>query len=350
MTRTAPSLPVALLVLATAFAGLLAACTDRAAPRFPHRVHLAELDCGKPGKPECLSCNSCHAVSERDRAHKLPESELCAQCHRDEGHSVRAVLDAQPARVSGEIHFNHDQHLTMKSLAGQCVPCHAGVVEPGRSTLPPMNQCFSCHEHEQQWKRGECVPCHVQADMERTLPQTFLRHDQNFSRVHGQLARQQQQLCQACHSQAQCDDCHDLSQTLSIEKRQPERIDRRFVHRGDFIVRHAIEAESQPARCQRCHTAETCDACHVARGVSANRLGSANPHPPGWVGTNPNTRSFHGREARRDILACASCHDQGPATNCIRCHQVGGFGGNPHPRGWRSSQSESSQMCRYCHE
>jgi hypothetical protein len=88
----------------------------------------------------------------------------------------------------------------------------------------------------------------------------------------------------------------------------------------------------------------------VARGVSANRVGARNPHPPGWVGSNPNARSFHGREARRDILLCASCHDQGPATNCIRCHKVGGFGGNPHPGGWRSTQSESSTMCRYCHE
>jgi hypothetical protein len=141
-----------------------------------------------------------------------------------------------------------------------------------------------------------------------------------------------------------------VTQDLTIERRRPERIDRNFVHRGDFITRHAIEAESQPARCLSCHTPETCDSCHVARGVSANRILGRNPHPPGWVGTAPGDHSRHGREARRDILSCASCHEQGASTNCIRCHKVGAFGGNPHPGGWRSTQSESSKMCRYCHE
>ena len=350
MTRSPSTLPLSVLILGLALSAVLAACADRSAPRFPHRMHLAELDCGKPGKPDCLSCNSCHAVSERDRAHKLPQPDLCANCHRSDAHAVRAVFATDPPRASGPIHFEHDLHLKMKEIKGQCVPCHAGVIEPRTSTLPPMAKCFSCHEHAEEWKQGVCAPCHVQADLERTLPQTFLRHDQNFAHQHGQFARQEQRLCQACHSQAQCDDCHDISQTLPVEKRMPEKIERRFVHRADFVVRHAIEAESQPVRCQRCHTAESCDACHVARGVSANRLGAANPHPPGWVGTNPNTRTFHGREARRDILACAACHDQGPATNCIRCHKVGGFGGNPHPGGWKSSQSTSAEMCRYCHE
>jgi hypothetical protein len=157
-------------------------------------------------------------------------------------------------------------------------------------------------------------------------------------------------VCSACHSEADCNDCHDVEQVLGIEQRRPEKIERQFVHRGDFIVRHAIEAQSQPARCQRCHEPETCDACHVARGVSGNAIAGRSPHPPGWVGTNTQALAFHGRAARRDILACASCHERGPATNCIRCHKVGAYGGNPHPNGWRSARSVDEEMCRYCHE
>ena len=75
MTRLPSSLPLALLVLGCDLGrGARSLRRSQAQPRFPHRVHLAELDCGKPGKPDCLSCNSCHAVSERDRAHKLPNS------------------------------------------------------------------------------------------------------------------------------------------------------------------------------------------------------------------------------------------------------------------------------------
>ena len=57
-----------------------------------------------------------------------------------------------------------------------------------------------------------------------------------------------------------------------------------------------------------------------------------------------------GRSHGRDIVACAGCHEAGPATNCIRCHKVGGYGGNPHPRGWKSARGVDSEMCRYCHE
>jgi hypothetical protein len=122
------------------------------------------------------------------------------------------------------------------------------------------------------------------------------------------------------------------------------------VHRGDFMVRHAIEAQSQPAACLSCHETQDCDSCHLERGVSGNAQNSRNPHPPGWVGNDVNSSDFHGRHARRDIVACAGCHEQGPATNCIRCHTVGAYGGNPHPHGWQSGRSPSSTMCRYCHE
>ncbi|HVJ15288.1 MAG TPA: hypothetical protein VM686_07600, partial [Polyangiaceae bacterium] len=186
-------------------------------------------------------------------------------------------------------------------------------------------------------------------DLEKTLPETFLRHDLTFARHHGESAAMGSELCQSCHTQSDCQSCHDVTQGLTVEKRKPEAIEQHFVHRADFITRHAIEAQAQSTRCASCHTPESCDSCHVERGVSGNRIGGRNPHPPGWVGTYAGSSSFHGAEARRDILLCASCHEQGPATNCIRCHRVGGFGGNPHPQGWQSARGASSEMCRYCH-
>jgi hypothetical protein len=136
---------------------------------------------------------------------------------------------------------------------------------------------------------------------------------------------------------------------LTVENRFPDAIDRSFVHRGDFVTRHPIEARSTPTRCLSCHTTSSCDSCHVERGVSAARTGATSPHPPGWIGPDTLSNDFHGRSARREITTCAACHDHGPATNCIRCHKVGGYGGKPHPEGWNSSRSSSEAMCRYCH-
>jgi hypothetical protein len=84
--------------------------------------------------------------------------------------------------------------------------------------------------------------------------------------------------------------------------------------------------------------------------VSGNSVGGHSPHPAGWLGGDPGSRDFHGTAARRDVALCASCHDRGPATNCIQCHKVGAYGGNPHPPGFHSSQGIHEGMCRYCHE
>jgi len=347
-TRRSASASLSLALLcAVLTAAILAACAEHGPATFPHLVHLTGFECGKPGKPACLTCSSCHALAQS--ADALPKAALCASCHRADLSRVAEVLE-QPQPVHDAIGFNHAQHLGMKEIGGQCVTCHAGVVQAGSAPLPPMTRCFACHEHEQQWQAGTCAPCHTAIDLARTAPRTFLRHDAEFARHHGQFAVEDRKLCQSCHTQKQCNDCHDTTQDLTVERRQPEKVDSTPVHGGDFIVRHAIEAQAEPARCARCHAPETCDSCHLQRGVSAMAASGRNPHPPGWVTNDPSASSGHGREARRDILLCASCHDQGPATNCIRCHKVGGYGGNPPPGGWRSARSPQEGMCRYCHE
>ncbi len=333
-----------LLLLAAAIA---AACVEREPARFPHQAHLETPGC----RGDCLSCNTCHTPSAQGRQSKLPPVSVCTGCHRRDAAQATSVLKVTPRRPSGSIIFDHTQHLAMPSIQGQCVGCHAGVVEPDRPPIPTMSQCFTCHEHAQQWQRAECTPCHDQRDLRTSLPRTFLRHDENFARRHATPATTQKQLCQSCHTQADCDGCHDTVQGLSIERRMPERIERAFIHRGDFLSVHAIEARAEPAKCQRCHEASSCEGCHTARGVSGGLINPRNPHPLEWVRANPQALNFHGRAARRDILACAACHDQGPATNCIRCHRVGGYGGNPHPNGrWPTSGGIDQPMCGYCHE
>lgn len=333
---------------------LIAACLERSPTRFPHAKHLTAIECGGPGAPECLTCASCHRPPDSGAAGREPQAvppvESCASCHRaDVGAKLAASARVAPEPIARDIRFSHERHLKMPEIRGQCMACHTGAVEPSSTLFPPMQQCLGCHEHSAQFERAECGPCHEAEDVRRLLPESFLRHDDAWLRHHGPDAAQSETLCATCHSQAECNDCHDLTQSLSRELRRPDDISRERVHPPDFLSRHPLEAASQPTRCSTCHTPATCDGCHVERGVSAQSPGALTPHPPGWVGGNPASRDFHGHAARRDLLACASCHDQGPATNCIRCHSVGGYGGNPHPRGWQSDRSEASSMCRYCH-
>jgi hypothetical protein len=335
---------------------LAAACLERPATRFPHALHLARIECGGPGHPECLTCATCHrdgdaAATQAREPRAVPPLDRCTGCHSSDAApklaaSTRAALAPPPARA---IQFSHEAHLAMAPIRGQCVPCHTGAVEASSTLFPPMQQCLGCHEHERQFERAECGPCHDASDVHRLVPESFLAHDASWLRHHGAEAGQHEALCATCHAQKECDDCHDLSQSLPRELRRPDDFGRERVHPPDFLSRHPLEAASQPARCATCHAPATCDGCHVQHGVSGQSADPFNPHPPGWVGGNPGSRDFHGRAARRNLLACAACHDQGPATNCIRCHSVGGYGGNPHPHGWQSARSEASSMCRYCH-
>src|SRR5690606_21774819 len=154
-----PSTLRLLLLLALLCSSLFAACSSsNLPPRFPHEKHLAQLPCGNPGEPACLNCNTCHTVSQSARIDKLPGAELCESCHTSDAASAVRALEAKPERRYGEIAFNHDQHLTLPRLSGQCVDCHGGVVEPATPNLPPMSQCFTCHEHQAEWDRGECAP------------------------------------------------------------------------------------------------------------------------------------------------------------------------------------------------
>ena len=333
-----------------AFVGLsmAVACSAPRPPRFAHLEHLVKLECGDEGQPECLHCGSCHATSRTDGELVAPGYRQCSSCHDN----PRQILARSrlPGPAPGEaIRFSHENHLQREGILGQCVKCHAGVVsdDPWAPATPSMATCLGCHQSE--FDQNRCTDCHPSAELAVLKPVTFLRHDGSWIRRHGLVAAQSRQTCGTCHAERSCTDCHDLSQTLKLQGKYPEAIFREMPHRADFITRHAIEASDQ-AKCLSCHAPSSCDSCHTARGVSANAVGARNPHPIGWVGRDTSSRKFHGRAARRDLLQCAGCHDQGPQTNCIRCHRPGAPGGNPHPSGWESSQDRSSPMCRYCHE
>jgi hypothetical protein len=340
------------LVAALLVAAALVACGVE--PRFPHRAHLETSQCGGPGQAPCPSCATCHRVAPH--ASPAPAANLCARCHAPGGAlpTSPSWRRSAPDPERAPIRFDHAAHVALPDFRGQCVKCHAGVVATaaeraaGATPLPPMARCFEgCHGGDVA--KSDCASCHGRG-LARTVPRTFLRHDQAFMRSHGTLAASLGAVCARCHAASECASCHDATQPTPLEVRFPERIDRELIHRADFVARHAFEAKASPATCLRCHQPSSCDGCHVERGVSGQSPGAASPHPIGWIGPDTSSPTFHGRHARRDIVSCAACHDQGPATNCIRCHKVGGSGGNPHPSGWRSQRSPSDATCRYCHE
>lgn len=317
------------------------------AERFPHRTHLTRTN---------VDCYTCHAdirTSEAVTGFESPGYEVCKKCHgQNVGPQTKYAFDASQT-YSGRpsprhVFFSHKGH--RDATAGQCTRCHQGVEkdQPGPRILPDMATCLgTCHQDD--YAEANCTLCHSATDLTRLRPETDVAHGVDYVPRHQTDAARARNLCMACHEEQHCTSCHDTSAGLRAELRNLDDVHGTYRHEGDFVTRHAIEARTDASSCVRCHEPSSCDTCHVENGVSGNRFGAATPHPAGWVGS-PDGADFHGRVARRRVVECASCHEQGPATNCVRCHKVGAYGGNPHPSGWRSGRSKTNtETCVYCH-
>jgi len=330
-----------LLLALAACAGVLGLRRDPT-DRFPHRAHVVAG----------ISCTRCHDGIDREPrlvAH-LPDDATCTSCHT-KPHDPRPCAgchttpDKPAMLVEAKQHlvFDHGRHLRGPAR-GNCVRCHAGVADGDERMRPAMATCFGCHDDAQAARR--CDTCHTNLVEERTLPQSHLAHDGDWIREHGTRAASSGDLCSTCHTQSSCAKCHGQTAPVLTSELRPADPFRASAHRAGFAARHSLEANADPGACTTCHQVDRCAACHASRGVAGE--GARTPHPRNWVGPTA-ADNLHGREARRDPAACASCHGGAGEMLCVRCHAVGGVGGNPHPPGWSSRQPMTAMPCRLCH-
>jgi hypothetical protein len=330
-------LAIALCALA-ACAGVLGLTHDGPQP-FPHRKHALAG----------VACTRCHAGLGSD--FELPDASMCTSCHA-KPHDTRPCLDchaapnalAELADSRAHLVFDHKRHASTSN--NNCARCHVGVADGDEHMRPPMATCFRCHDHDASRDARNCRACHRDLDDATTLPETHLAHDGDWLREHGTRAASSGELCRSCHRDAFCADCHGKTVPILPARARFDTPDATTIHRAGFVSRHALEARAEPGACATCHSTSRCASCHAALGVAGGPR--ASPHPPGWVGPAAADNA-HGREARRDPSACASCHDGAGQMLCVGCHEVGGVGGNPHPPGWSSRVPVSSLPCRLCH-
>ncbi len=329
---------IACLVLA-ACAGVLG--LRRGAPEsFPHRKHVVAG----------VSCTRCHTgIEQPGSALHVPNDAICTSCHTKphdpapcSGCHVSQAAISELVEARAHLKFDHAKHLA--SAQGNCMRCHDGVTGDAKRLRPPMATCFRCHDDAREARR--CDSCHRDLAEEGTLPESHLAHDGDWLREHGTRAASSGDLCETCHGQSFCASCHGQTAPAVPAATRFSDPFRASVHRAGFAARHALEARSDPGACATCHAPDRCTSCHVAKGVAGERRGS--PHPAGWVGLT-SAENRHGGEARRDPVACASCHGGAGEKLCVSCHAVGGVGGNPHPPGWSSEQPLSAMPCRMCH-
>ena len=339
-----------LMVVVATIAGS-AACAkilgirEEAPKAFPHRSHAVEG----------INCVQCHSgvISAGDHGElNLPDEQSCRGCHEephDQGPCLSCHTEPSTRRRATErkehLLFRHDQHLV--AAHGNCMDCHLGVAGEGGDIRAPMGACLGCHEHRDEFRILQCEQCHVDLHSEVATPDSHLVHDEDFARRHGVQAQSSGELCATCHQESSCLACHGVNVPALPSRLNMNDPMGPGMHRANFFARHSIEAQMDPGLCTTCHTPSSCIDCHRRSSVRLSGPGAISPHPPGWVSFSG--QNAHGREARLDPVACASCHGGAGEALCVGCHQVGGVCGSPHGSNFNSRLDRDQMPCRMCH-
>lgn len=353
--------------------------------RFDHSQHLkGGLDCGRCHTkaatstrsadqllPAGVQCDSCHSSQHPAAVPPIADEEACSTCHtRSEDRRVTASVRVPTARL----HFNHALHLSDK-VGADCSTCHGDMNRVRLATvmqLPDEATCLTCHDGDKATDR--CSACHLSdasgrlstrpLDSEllghtRLMPRDDSQwlgaaHDLNFVQDHAMVAKSSPKLCQACHDDDDCLDCH----TGSL---RPMRI-----HAADYLSTHGLDARSGRIDCQSCHRSQSdCLACHERLGLSSDRGSSESAfgvgsglsfHPAGWS-DGLGGRQAHAFAAQRNLRACVSCHEE---DSCLACHAGTlaarpGLGVSPHGPGFAASlrcqtlANRNRRACLQCH-
>lgn len=310
-----------------------------------------------PAHPEC---EECHDIKAAEKGKKVDPPSACETCHV----GFDATVRKEPAKVvfpQANLIFDHKVHV--KTWKIDCKACHGrfeGVGLATRQQLPKMVTCLTCHDGK--YASEECSVCHLtkpSGRLQLTFPSGILRptqgnpfghdHGPRFEFNHGTQASADRQTCMECHSQAECNQCHDaLQKPLSV-------------HPNDFITLHPIQARQDTQSCEGCHRYQSfCVACHERVGVGMSTARSLRPanvrvHPPYQVWVEIMGPQHHGIAASRDLRSCTACHRE---NDCLSCHSdADRFGTrrvvNPHPAGFasmcKSLLSKNDRPCLVCH-
>ncbi|MDO9108844.1 MAG: NapC/NirT family cytochrome c [Coriobacteriia bacterium] len=204
---------------------------------------------------------------------------VCLQCH-----------DPNRKATSGfRILIDHVEHA---KLNGSCVSCHvrtAHPVETRGQALTFMGQCFTCHGTlEQPDASGDCGVCHP-ADYEPVPP---THENTKWAKKHGEIAVSDFGLCEMCHKQPFCTDCHGVAMPHPAGW-------------AEGATGHSLVAKTNRAVCERCH-GKSLDMCTMC-------------HHQGYTPTKGTWVKQHFEQVRkRGAAYCMDrCHSP---LFCIRCH------------------------------
>jgi len=251
---------------------------------MPHDTHF-EADVA------CADCHSDIAGSTDALSRRLPDMDVCADCHDvdDEEQCADCHTNVEEAgdyrfRAYGAALFGHRAH-TERGI--DCATCHDNPAA-GHPVMPGKAECRACHETSDDY--AGCAMCHA--------PDFELRpvdHDPDWIHHHGLHSRLDRDACMRCHTRSTCQECH------AGDNVRPRS------HDLDFAFGHALEARDHTSDCFACHADPGyCNDCHASE-----RIMPLNHSRTDWLSLGDGGR--HAEEGAFDLESCVACHDAGDA-------------------------------------
>lgn len=385
-------------VIALAAAGLLVVAAVRAVP-FDHPVHAKLF----------VSCQTCHAGAAEPEKPLWPTQADCAQCH--DGTVEKSVpWVPRMGPLPSNLRFTHDDHRRAfaqqerRNTTLECSACHSTAGAAWMNVQRDVvGNCLNCHKAGADHfdaAPGQCATCHVPfwemppgvTDAQVAAWKAPSSHaSPDFQATHGKLAgpvlvgRKSLPVspsCATCHAREYCISCHVNAPELpAIQALQPDaRSLAMTVPAVKAPASHAASAflgthgrnlsKQQLARqCGSCHTATSCEACHLVPPQEVRVLAVAGPGRGAGasvVRARPATHGTDFTDAHAQLASgspqtCAGCHVQ---EQCLQCHRPNaGTQGTYHPAdfttrhpvaayGREASCSDChnpGQFCQTCH-
>jgi len=243
-----------------------------------------------------IPCATCHQLQDRNQPRRTPEKVCalcheigdhaapdagCAMCHSRDNHAVGGL----PRPAYAELRFSHEPHL---QAGVPCLDCHKNqerAKEYRQIRFPGMTECVACHT--QRSVSTDCQACHEY--WRKDVVPDF--HNDHWLRQHGRFARARfEEECARCHNEKTfCQDCHMAdpppSHTLF------------FKNRG-----HGAIARGDRKMCQACHQQDACQECHDPE--SGVRPAS---HLPGYA-SPPYLHCVQCHFPAGEANGCSACH------------------------------------------
>lgn len=294
-------------------------------------------------------CSDCHkeALEDSGLAKTHPKMALCGNCHDIEEKNGCLVCHKVP-KVKGKtkrelrkINFLHSAH---GEKIKECAMCHTNM--DAKPHKPGNHEsCGKCHK--QDIESLMCAKCHRKLNWAGIVKVKGFKHESGYFETHGKSAGKSTRVCSQCHTQNFCTDCHGRRTGIKPSFKYPEKAGRGFMHHGDWLTLHRIEAKTGKLDCLKCHGQKDCSSCHMKSKISPASDKTFFGHPAGWL--SKSSGNFHGSKARENIVSCATCHEGGGPGDCVTCHKAS-TGRNPHPPGFSGGGlDKNSRMCSKCH-